>query len=338
MSAVKKNIAIVGATGIVGAEILRLLSESELSFGEVHALASSDSIGREVSFGDVEILKVQSAEHFDFAKVDIAIFATDAHISKILVPKAKKAGCISIDSSSAFRMDPAVPLVIPEINASEIAKHQKIIASPNCLITQVSMLLAPLLELSLIKRVVISSYQSVSGVGKAAMDELFSQVKQILTYQDTSRKVFSKQIAFNILPKIDDFCESGYTKEEEKVIQEGRKILNSDLKITATCVRVPIFTSHSASVNVEFSQQIDIKEIYKKLSSSKGLIVTDEKNKENYATPIECTGESEVFISRIRKDESAENSFNFWVVSDNLRKGAALNVIQILEELTKNYL
>jgi len=339
----KYNIAVVGATGNVGKEILKILAEREFPVGNVYAVASSRSKGREVSFGESKILKCEDLEFFDFSKADIALFSPGASVSKIHAPRAAKAGCIVIDNTSQFRMDEDKPLIVPEVNREALKDYKKtnIIANPNCSTIQMLVALKPLHELAKIKRVIVSTYQSVSGSGKAAMDELYHQTKGVYVSDIKEPEVYPKRIAFNLIPQIDKFLEgeyAGYTKEEWKMIVETKKILDSDIEITATCVRVPVFIGHSESVNVEFAEDVTEEQIFKALEKAEGIKLTDERKEGGYVTPYECAGEDDTFVSRVRMDNSKKNSVNLWVVSDNIRKGAALNSVQIAEELIKDYI
>ena len=332
------KVAIVGATGNVGREMLDILVERDFPIDEVFALASSRSKGDAVQFGNKELI-VEDLSEFDFSNADIALFSAGGKISGEFAPLAAEKNCVVIDNSSRFRMDPDVPLIVPEVNREAIANYEKtkIIANPNCSTIQMVVALKPLHDLVTIKRVVVSSYQSTSGAGKAAMDELFEQIKGIYSNNLIEPKIFQKQISFNVIPQIGPFVSSGYTEEEEKMINETKKILDNDIKVSATCVRVPTFIGHAESVNIEFENYISSEEASKVLAEAPGCLV-DLDDKESYATPIDCAGNDHTYISRIRNDDSVENGLNLWVVSDNLRKGAALNTIQIAEILEKNYL
>jgi aspartate-semialdehyde dehydrogenase len=334
------KVAVVGATGNVGREILSILAERNFPVREVVALASRSSVGKEVSFGDNETLKVQVLDDYDFTGTDIALFSPGASVSKIHAPRAAAAGCIVIDNTSQFRMDPDIPLVVPEVNPHAIADYKKkfIIANPNCSTIQMVVALKPLHDAATIKRVVVSTYQSVSGGGKDAMDELYNQTKGMFTYQEAVPQKFTKQIAFNLIPHIDVFMESGSTKEEWKMVEETKKILDPTIKVTATCVRVPVFVSHSESVNIEFEKPLSEKEATDILADSPGVIVMDRRENGGYITPVESVREDAVYVSRIRTDTTVASGLNMWVVADNLRKGAALNAVQIAEELVQNYL
>jgi aspartate-semialdehyde dehydrogenase len=314
--------------------MLAIMEERLFPAKEVFALASRQSIGREVSYGD-RTLKCRDLEQFDFSKVDIALFAAGGSVAKEWAPKAAKAGAIVIDNSSCFRMDPDVPLIVPEVNADAIkgARKKNIIANPNCSTAQLVVALKPLHDAAIIKRVVVSTYQSTSGAGKEAMDELFNQTKGIFVNDSPTPSKFTKQIAFNVIPHIDVFMEDGYTKEEWKMVAETKKILDPKIKLTATCVRVPVFVGHSESVNVEFERPISDDEAREILREAPGLLVIDKREDGGYVTPVECVGEFATFVSRIRVDPTVDNGLAFWVVSDNLRKGAALNAVQIAELL-----
>jgi len=326
--------AIVGATGNVGTEMLTILAEYDLPVDEVFAVASRKSVGRELSFGDTT-LKCVDLESFDFSKVDIALMSAGGHVSKTWSPKIAAAGAIVIDNSSAWRMDPDVPLVVPEVNADAVAGYAKkgIIANPNCSTIQMVVALKPLHDRAKIKRVVVSTYQSVSGGGKKNMDELWLQTKGIYSNQDLPAVNFTKQIAFNVIPHIDVFMDGGDTKEEWKMKAETMKILDSKIKVTATCVRVPTFVGHAEALNIEFENEISADEARALLRESPGMMVVDKQEDGGYVTPVECVGEFATFVSRIREDSTQDNTLNMWVVSDNLRKGAALNTIQIAESL-----
>jgi aspartate-semialdehyde dehydrogenase len=334
------KVAVVGATGNVGRELLRILAERKFPVREVVALASKSSEGKEVSFGDTQILKVKCLDEFDFNGTDIALFSPGASVSKIHAPRAAKAGCVVIDNTSHFRMDPEIPLVVPEVNPEALegfAKHN-IIANPNCSTIQMVVALKPLHDEFKIKRVVVSTYQSVSGAGKDAMDELFNQTKSIFMNDALEPKKFPKRIAFNLIPQIDVFLENGYTKEEWKMVQETHKILDKNIAVTATCVRVPVFVSHSESINIECEKPITAEAAWDVLNDAEGVVVVDRREPGGYQTPYEATGEDGVYVSRIRADNSVKNGLNMWVVSDNLRKGAALNAVQIAEVLIAKYM
>src|SRR3954452_5396447 len=328
------RVAVVGATGNVGREILNILAERQFPLDEVAAVASARSTGDAIEFGQTdEMLKVRNLEHFDFAGWDIALFAAGSDVSKIYAPKAAGAGCTVIDNSSLFRMDPDVPLIVAEVNSEALAGYRKknIIANPNCSTAQLVVALKPLHDKAKITRVVVATYQSVSGAGKDAMDELDRQTKAIYSLQDVVAKKFPKRIAFNLIPQIDVFMEDGYTKEEWKMMVETKKILDPKIKLTATCVRVPVFISHSEAVNIEFEKAVTADEARDILRSAPGCLVIDKHEPGGYITPYEAAGEDATFISRIREDATVENGLVLWCVSDNLRKGAALNAIQIAE-------
>ncbi len=325
------SVAVVGATGNVGREILNCLHERSFPIREITALASKKSVGTEVSFGEDD-LKVKALEDFDFKGIDIAFFATDGKISSRYGPKAVEAGALVIDKSSYYRLDPGVPLMVPEINGDLASAPQKgIIANPNCVAIPLVMALKPLSQVAPLKRVVVSSYQSVSGAGREAMDELFHQTRAVFVNEEGASEVFPKQIAFNLIPQIDAFRADGSTGEEEKVVLESRKILGIPVKITATCVRVPVFIGHSLSVNVEFASDISVTQAREVLSSFPGVVVLDKREEAGYVTPLDVAGEDSVVVSRLRKDETVTHGLSFWVCCDNLRKGAALNGVQIAE-------
>ncbi len=328
------KIAVAGATGNVGREVLSILAERAFPADEVIALASQRSLGQEVSFGD-KTLKVKAFDHYDFKGTDICIMSTGGDHSKEWAPKIAAAGCVVIDNSSAWRYDMDVPLIVPEVNADAIKGFSKknIIANPNCSTAQLVVALKPLHDHFGIKRVVVSTYQSVSGAGKEGMDELFDQTRAIFSATDLKTKKFPKRIAFNLIPQIDVFMEDGYTKEEWKMMVETKKILDPKIKLTATCVRVPVFISHSESVNVEFEKPVTVVEAREILRSAPGILVIDKHEPGGYITPHEAAGEDATYISRIREDATVENGLSFWCVSDNLRKGAALNAVQIAEVL-----
>ncbi len=328
------NVAVVGATGNVGQEMLAILEERLFPAKEVFALASRQSIGREVSYGD-RTLKCRDLETFDFSQVQIALFAAGGAVAKQWAPKAAKAGAIVIDNSSHFRMDPDVPLIVPEVNADAVAGARKknIVANPNCSTAQLVVALKPLHDAATIKRVIVSTYQSTSGAGREAMDELFNQTKGIFVNDSPSPSKFTKQIAFNVIPHIDVFMEDGFTKEEWKMVAETKKILDPKIKLTATCVRVPVFVGHAEAVNIEFENPISDDEAREILREAPGLLVIDKREDGGYVTPVECVGEFATFVSRIRTDPTVDNGLALWVVSDNLRKGAALNAVQIAELL-----
>ncbi len=329
------KVVVVGATGNVGREMLNILAEREFPVDEIAALASRKSLGTEVSFGD-RTLKTQDLDQFDFTGWDIALFAIGSDATKQYAPKAAATGCVVIDNSSLYRYDPQVPLVVPEVNADAVMGYtqKNIIANPNCSTAQMVVALKPLHDRAKIKRVVVSTYQSVSGTGKEAIDELWNQTKGIyVPGQEVAPSVYPRQIAFNVIPHIDVFMEDGQTKEEWKMMVETKKILDPSIKVTATCVRVPVFVGHSESVNVEFEDHLDEAEARDILREAPGCLVVDKREAGGYITPIECVGEYATYISRIRQDQTVDNGLNLWIVSDNLRKGAALNAVQIAEVL-----
>ena len=329
------NIAMVGATGNVGRKILEVLEKKELSFDNVYLVASSQSAGKKISFKGKEH-EIFDLESFDFSKVKITFFAAGGKISEKFAEKAAKNSLV-IDNSSYYRMDPNVPLVVPQVNSEALKNIKKnIIANPNCSTAQLVIALKPLHDLFIIKRVVVSTYQSVSGGGKAPMDELIDQTKLVLDGKKVDSKNFTKQIAFNAIPHIDVFSDDGYTKEEIKMTNETKKILDDKIDLTATCVRLPISVSHSEAVNIQFEKSFSLEKIREALDSFDGCKVIDERVDGGYSTPIEAEGKDETFISRIRKDKTIENGLNLWVVSDNLLRGAALNAVEIAETLIKN--
>ena len=327
------KIAVVGATGNVGREMLNVLVQRQFPISEVVALASTRSVGTEVSFGD-GTLKVKALDYYDFKGTDIVLMSAGGEIAKAWAPKIVAQGALVIDNSSAWRMDRQVPLVVPEVNADALNDIPKgIIANPNCSTAQLVVALKPLHDLFTIKRVVVSTYQSVSGAGKEAMDELFRQTRAVFVADPVEVAKFTKQIAFNVIPHIDVFLDSGVTKEEWKMAVETQKILDPDIQVTATCVRVPVFVGHSESVNIEFEKPVTAEKARAALRAAPGILVVDKREDGGYVTPVECTGEDATFVSRIRKDPTVENGLNLWIVSDNLRKGAALNAVQIAESL-----
>lgn len=337
------KVAVVGATGNVGREMLKTMEERDFPADKVVALASHRSIGKEISYGDKDILQCEDLETYDFAGTDIVLSSAGASISAKFAPRATAAGAVIVDNTSHFRMDPGVPLVIPEVNPEAIAGYTKkgIIANPNCSTIQMLVALKPLHDMATIKRIVVATYQSVSGGGKSAMDELFNQTRGVYMNQDAeeNREVFTKQIAFNVIPHIDTFMDDGMTKEEWKMVVETNKILDPDIKVCASCVRVPVFIGHAEMINVEFADPISVDEAREELRESPGVVVIDDLEQDaGYVTPAECAGEDAVFVSRIRKDTSVKNGLNMWCVSDNLRKGAALNTVQIAEILASDYL
>ncbi len=327
------KVAVVGATGNVGREMLGVLAERRFPASEVVALASTRSTGVDVSFGD-RTLKVKAIDYFDFQGTDICLMSAGSSVSKEWSPKIAAQGAIVIDNSSQWRMDREVPLVVPEVNADALGTIKKgIVANPNCSTAQLVVALKPLHDAAKIKRVVVSTYQSVSGAGKEAMDELFRQTRAVFVADPIEKGKFTKQIAFNVIPHIDVFLDSGYTKEEWKMMVETQKILDPDIQVTATCVRVPVFVGHSESVNIEFETPITADRARTILRSAPGVLVIDKREDEGYITPIEAAGEDATYVSRIRKDPTVEYGLSLWVVSDNLRKGAALNAVQIAEAL-----
>lgn len=334
------RVVIAGATGNVGREILSILAERQFPVDEIVALASRKSLNTEVSFGD-KTLKTKDLDTFDFTGWDMALFAVGSDATKKYAPKAAKAGCVVIDNSSLYRYDPDVPLIVPEVNPEAIHGYAKknIIANPNCSTAQMVVALKPLHDRATIKRVVVSTYQSVSGAGKEGIDELWDQTKSIYNPTDNKpARKFTKQIAFNVIPHIDVFMDSGDTKEEWKMVAETKKILDTKIKVTATCVRVPVFVGHSEAINIEFEDFLDENEARDILRESPGLMVIDKREDGGYVTPIECVGDFATFISRIRQDSTVDNGLNLWCVSDNLRKGAALNAVQIAELLGREVL
>ena len=330
------RVAVVGATGNVGREMLAVLAEREFPCDEVAAVASSRSTGTEVEFGDTgKMLKCKNIEHFDWAGWDIALFSAGSGPAQEYAPKAAAAGCVVIDNSSFYRMDPDVPLIVPEVNPDAIDGYSKksIIANPNCSTAQMVVALKPLHDAAGIKRVVVSTYQSVSGAGKQGMDELFQQSRGIFVGDPVEPAKFTKQIAFNVIPHIDSFLDDGSTKEEWKMVVETKKILDPKVKVTATCVRVPVFVGHSEAINLEFEREISASEAMDILREAPGVMLIDKREDGGYVTPVECVGDGATFISRVREDPTVENGLNIWCVSDNLRKGAALNAVQIAELL-----
>ena len=334
------KIAVAGATGAVGFELLTTLAERKFPADEVVALASSKSVGKEVSFGDDKILKVEDLAGYDFRGTHIALFSPGAKVSAEHAPRAARAGCVVIDNTSHFRMDDDVPLVIPEVNPEAISgfSARNIIANPNCSTMQMLVALKPLHDLATIERIVVATYQSVSGAGRAAMDELWNQTKATYVNAEPAIENFPKRIAFNVIPQIDIFMDDGATREEWKMAQETKKILDPDIEVMATCVRVPVFVGHAEAVHVEFERPIREAEARKALAGAPGVVVIDERDDGGYVTPLECAGEDAVYVSRIRIDPTVNHGLALWVVSDNLRKGAALNAVQIAEILAADYL
>lgn len=334
------KIAVVGATGNVGETMLDVLFEHGIQTENIFAVASARSAGSKVDFGIDEELLVHDLEKFDFTDIDIALFSPGAAVSEIYAPKAAEQKTIVIDNTSFFRMDPEIPLVVPEVNSHAIEDYKKryIIANPNCSTIQMVVALKPLHEAAKIKRVVVATYQSVSGGGRQPMDELFEQTRAIYTNQPIEKEHFTKQIAFNCIPHIDKFMEDGSTKEEWKMQVETKKILDPNIEVVATCVRVPVFVGHGEAVNIEFEQDISVEQVRELLQNAPGVSVVDHRADEGYVTPLESAGENQVYVSRIRKDPSVPSGISMWVVSDNIRKGAALNSYQIAEILMKEYL
>ncbi len=334
------KVAVVGATGAVGREMLQIVADRKFPVSEVVALASSRSAGGGVSFGENKTLTVQDLDKYDFKGTDICLSSAGAKISEAFAPRAGAAGCVVIDNTSHFRMDPDVPLVVPEVNPQALKDYTRknIIANPNCSTIQMVVALKPLHDLATITRIVVSTYQSVSGAGKEAMDELFSQTRAVFVNDALKKEIFTKQIAFNVIPQIDVFMDDGSTKEEWKMMVETKKILDPKIKVTATAVRVPVFIAHSEAVNVQFEKPISAAEARAALTRAPGVIVVDKRHEDGFVTPVECAGEDAVYVSRIREDMTVDNGLNMWIVSDNLRKGAALNAVQIAELLAKDYL
>ena len=335
------RVVVVGATGNVGREMLNVLAEREFPIEELAAVASSRSTGDEVEFGETgKMLKVRNIEHFDFAGWDIALFSAGSDVSKTYAPKAAAVGCVVIDNSSLYRMDPDVPLVVPEVNPEAIDgyKAKNIIANPNCSTAQMVVALKPLHDAAKIKRVVVATYQSVSGAGKQGMDELFEQSRNIFVGDSSEPVKFTKQIAFNVIPHIDSFLDDGSTKEEWKMVVETKKIIDPKIKVTATCVRVPVFVGHSEAINLEFENEISAEQAQDILREAPGVMLVDKREDGGYVTPVECVGDGATFVSRVREDSTVENGLSLWCVSDNLRKGAALNAVQIAELLGRRHL
>ena len=338
----KYNIAVVGATGAVGSEIIQILDERDFPINNLYLLASSKSQGKKIKFKEREFI-VENLAEFDFSKAHIGLFSPGGKISAKYAPKAANAGCIVIDNTSHFRMQKNIPLIVPEVNPTALDEFFEdnsrinIISNPNCSTIQMVVALKPLHQKSIINRVVVSTYQAVSGAGKTAMDELFNQTQNIYANQEIKKNKFTKQIAFNAIPHIGSFLENGNTEEEQKMIDETKKILDEEIKVSATCVRTAVFIGHSESINIEFDSPLDEKEAHDILLNSEGISVIDHRKDEGYVTPVEIAGEDKVYISRIRNDDSIDNGLNIWVVSDNLRKGAALNAVQIAELIIKKY-
>jgi aspartate-semialdehyde dehydrogenase len=332
------KVAVAGATGAVGNEILNILAELEFPADEVVALASSKSVGKEVSFGEETTLKVKDLATFDFEGFDLALFSPGAAVSAVHAPRAAAAGCVVIDNTSHFRMDPEIPLIVPEVNREALAgfRQRNIIANPNCSTIQMVVALKPLHDLARIKRVVVATYQSVSGAGQKGMDELFEQTKAIYMNAQKEPSAFAKRIAFNVIPQIDRFLEDGSTKEEWKMVVETQKILDPEIDVVATCVRVPVFVGHSEAVNIEFHEPISVEEAREALEEAPGVVLLDRPEDMEYATPLDSVGEHGTFVSRLRKDPTVPYGLTMWVVSDNLRKGAALNAVQIAQALVED--
>ena len=335
------RVVVAGATGNVGREMINILAEREFPIDELAVVASSRSQGDQIEYGETgKMLTIKNIEHFDPAGWDIALFAIGSDATKIYAPKFAAAGCIVIDNSSLYRMDPDVPLIVPEVNPDAIDgyKAKNIIANPNCSTAQMVVALKPLHDKAKIKRVVVATYQSVSGAGKAGMDELFEQSRNIFVGDPAEPKKFTKQIAFNVIPHIDSFLDDGSTKEEWKMVAETKKILDPKVKVTATCVRVPVFVGHSEALNIEFENEISAQEAQDILREAPGVMLVDKREDGGYVTPVECVGDFATFISRVREDSTVDNGLSLWCVSDNLRKGAALNAVQIAELLGRRHL
>ena len=338
----KYNIAVVGATGAVGNEIIQILEQRDFPIDNLYLLASAKSKGKKIEFKGEELI-VEDLAEFDFSKAHIGLFSPGGKISAEFAPKAAKAGCIVIDNTSHFRMQNNVPLIVPEVNPNTLEeffqddKRTNIISNPNCSTIQMVVALKPLHEKSIINRIVVSTYQAVSGAGKIGMDELFNQTQTIYANQEVKKDKFTKQIAFNVIPHIGSFLDNGNTEEEQKMIDETKKILDEGIKVSATCVRTAVFIGHSEAINIEFDSPLDAKEAKEILEKSEGISVIDHRKDEGYVTPVEIAGEDKVYISRIRNDETLDNGISLWVVSDNLRKGAALNAVQIAELIISQY-
>jgi aspartate-semialdehyde dehydrogenase len=335
------RVVVVGATGNVGREMLNILAEREFPADEIAAVASGRSTGMAIDYGDSgRELKVRNIEHFDFAGWDIALFAAGSAVSKAYAPIAAAAGCTVIDNSSYFRMDPDVPLIVPEVNPEAIDGYRRknIVANPNCSTAQMVVALKPLHDAATIRRVVVATYQSVSGAGKAGMDELFEQSRNIFVGDSAEARTFPKQIAFNVIPHAGDFLDDGSTTEEWKLVVETKKILDPKIKVHATCVRVPVFVGHSEAINIEFEKEISAAEAQAILREAPGIMLVDKREDGGYVTPIECVGEYATYVSRVREDPTVDNGLSLWCVSDNLRKGAALNAVQIAELLGRRHL
>ena len=335
------RIVVAGATGSVGREMVNILAEREFPADEIALVASSRSQGEQVEYGETgRMLKVQNIDHFDPAGWDMALFAIGSTATAVYAPRFAAAGCVVIDNSSLYRMDPDVPLIVPEVNPDAIDGYRakNIIANPNCSTAQMVVALKPLHDVARIIRVVVATYQSVSGAGKQGMDELFEQSRNIFVGDPAEPHKFTKQIAFNVIPHIDDFLDDGSTKEEWKMVVETKKILDPKIKVTATCVRVPVFVGHSEAINIEFAEEIEAEQAQDILREAPGVMLIDKREDGGYVTPVECVGDFATFISRVREDSTVENGLNLWCVSDNLRKGAALNAVQIAELLGRRHL
>ncbi|MEJ5978425.1 aspartate-semialdehyde dehydrogenase [Novosphingobium sp. PS1R-30] len=335
------RVVVVGATGNVGREMLNILAEREFPCDEIAALASSRSQGSEIEYGDTgRMLKVKNVDHFDFTGWDIALFAVGSEPTKIHAPRAAAAGCVVIDNSSLYRMDPDVPLIVPEVNPEAIDgyKAKNIIANPNCSTAQMVVALKPLHDAAKITRVVVSTYQSTSGSGKAGMDELFEQSRAIFVGDPVEPRKYTKQIAFNVIPHIDVFLDDGFTKEEWKMVVETKKILDPKIKVVATCVRVPVFVGHSEAINIEMENELSAEQAQDILREAPGVMLIDKREDGGYVTPIECVGDGATYVSRVREDPTVDNGLVLWCVADNLRKGAALNAVQIAELLGRRHL
>ena len=335
------RVAVAGATGNVGREVLNILAEREFPCDEIVPLASQRSVGMELEYGDTgRMLKVKNLEHFDFTGFDIALFAAGSEATKIHAPRAAAAGCVVIDNSSLYRMDPDVPLIVPEVNPNAIDGYtaRNIIANPNCSTAQMVVALKPLHDAATIKRVVVSTYQSTSGAGKAGMDELFTQSRAIFVGDAVESHKFTKQIAFNVIPHIDSFLDDGFTKEEWKMVVETKKILDPKIKVVATCVRVPVFVGHSEAINIELETELSAEAAQDILREAPGVMLVDKREDGGYVTPVECVGDGATYVSRVRSDPTVDNGLVLWCVSDNLRKGAALNAVQIAELLGRRHL
>ncbi len=335
------RIVVAGATGSVGREMVNILAEREFPADEIAVLASSRSQGEQMEYGDTgRMLTVKNIDHFDPAGWDMALFAIGSEATKVHAPRFAEAGCTVIDNSSLYRMDPDVPLIVPEVNPEAIEGYRvkNIIANPNCSTAQMVVALKPLHDFARIKRVVVATYQSVSGAGKQGMDELFEQSRNIFVGDPATPTKFTKQIAFNVIPHIDSFLDDGSTKEEWKMVVETKKIMGAKIKVSATCVRVPVFVGHSEAINIEFEDEISAKDAQRILREAPGVMLYDKREDGGYITPVECVGEFATYISRVREDPTVENGLSLWCVSDNLRKGAALNAVQIAELLGRRYL